>query len=78
MQHRHLAYPPDRPVDEWGPAALDDLLDRGDLTDWLPLLRALRRDPHGPLADRVLHLCRSHQMYGTSPLWIRYVAQLRE
>lgn len=77
MEHRHLDVPADRPVEEWGLAALDDLLERGDLVVWRPLVAAVRRDPWGPVAGRVLRLCAAHDMYGTSPLWIRFVAEER-
>lgn len=77
MRHRHLDYPPAAGIAELGAAALDDLLDRGDLTDWAPLARAVAADPHGPLADKVLHLCAAHPMYGTSVLWRLWIAQLR-
>jgi hypothetical protein len=70
MNHRHLD-DADVPVTELGLAALDDLLDRGNFTTWRPLVRAIAADPLGPLADRVLHLCAAHPMYGTSTLWIR-------
>jgi hypothetical protein len=45
---RHLDYPADTPV-----TALDDLLDRGDLADWRPLLGAIAADPFGVLAARL-------------------------
>lgn len=77
MIHRHLDYPPDTPVEELGPAALDDLLDRGDLADWAPLVAAVRADPHGTLADTVLRLCAAHPMYGTSRLWRGWIESLR-
>ena len=73
MHHRHLDGAPDTPVQELPLAALDDILDRGTVEDWRPLLRAVRSDPHGALAGRVLHLCARHEMFGTSrllPLWI--------
>lgn len=69
MRHRHLDDPPGTPVEDLGLAAIDDLLDRGDLDDWRPLLRAVGADPWGRLADDVLHLVRAHPMYGTSVLW---------
>jgi hypothetical protein len=75
--HRHLDYPAGTPVYELGPAALDDLLERGDLTDWAPLAGAVRADPHGPLADTVLRLCAAHPMYGTSRLWSNWIDSLR-
>ena len=74
---RHLDYPVDMPVEQLGPAALEALLDRGDLEDWAPVIRALRRDPHGALADRVLGVVRSRHLYGTSPLFEELVARLR-
>lgn len=77
MIHRHLDYPPGTPVEELGPAALDDLLDRGDLADWEPLAAAVRADPHGALADTVLRLCAAHPMYGTSRLWRGWIESLR-
>lgn len=77
MIHRHLDYPPNTPLDARGDAALDDLLDRGDLLDWQPLLRAIAADPFGELADRVLRLCDANPRYGTSPLWRAWVARRR-
>jgi Helix-turn-helix domain len=75
--HRHLDYPAGTPPEELGPAAIDDLLDRGDLRDWAPLARSVAADPWGPLAETVLSLCRDHPMYGTSSLWTAYIATFR-
>lgn len=77
MRHRHLDYPPETPVAELGPAALDDLLDGGDLDAWSPLLHEIRRDPHGTVADRVLRLGRDHPLYGTSRLWRAWIEKQR-
>lgn len=77
MRHRHLDLDPATPVTELGSAALDDLLERGDLADWTPLLREIRRDPGGELADRILHLARNHPMYGTSRLWRAWIEEQR-
>ncbi len=78
MSFRHLDYPIGAPVDELGAAALDDLLERGDLEAWAPLARAVREDPSGELADTVLRLCNAHPMYGTSSLWTAWIARLRD
>ncbi|MGH2726298.1 MAG: hypothetical protein ACRDKS_04905, partial [Actinomycetota bacterium] len=78
MNFRHLDYQPDAPVAELGPAALDDLLDRGDLEAWAPLARIIQRDPWGTRAETVLRLCDAHPMYGTSSLWRAWIARLRE
>lgn len=77
MIHRHLDYDQHDPVLERGRAALDDVLDGGDLDEWAPLAEAVAADPHGPLASRILDLCRAHPMYGTSELWPRWIARLR-
>lgn len=77
MRHRHLDYPPETPVAELGLAALDDLLARGDLESWSPLLGEIRRDPNGPVAERVLHLGREHPLYGTSRLLRAWIERRR-
>lgn len=77
MIHRHLDYAPGTPVTELGDAALDDILDRGDLLDWKPLVRAIAADPGGELADRVLRLCGANPKYGASPLWRTWIAHRR-
>lgn len=76
MIHRHLEYE-GVPIDQWGLAAIDDLLEHGDFSDWRPLARAIAADPHGSLADRVLHICDAHPMQGTSPLWRSWIAARR-
>jgi len=73
MEHRHLDLDPSTPVEELPLDALDDLLERGDLGDWRELAAAIRRDPGGALAARVLRLCRAHDMYGTSKLWPAFI-----
>jgi len=77
MRHRHLDVEPATPVSELGLAALDDVLERGDLADWRPLLAEVRRDPWGSVADRILHLVEHHQMPGTSALWRSWIEEQR-
>lgn len=77
MRFRHLDYPPDTPVAELGPAAIDALLERGDLEAWTPLLRAIADDPWGRTAETVLRLCEAHPMYGTSALWRAWIERRR-
>ena len=77
MRFRHLDYAPEAQITDLGPAALDDLLEHGDLEDWRPLLRAIARDPWHPLADTVLRVCEAHPMYGTSTLWRGWIQQRR-
>lgn len=77
MIHRHLDYAADTPVERRGPAALDDLLERGDLADWAPLARAVAKDPFGEVATTVERLCDAHPLYGTSPLWRAFLDRCR-
>jgi DNA-binding XRE family transcriptional regulator len=78
MWFRHLDYAPGTAPDDLGPAAIDDLLDRGDLEAWTPLLRAAGKDPWGPLAETILRLCDAHSMYGTSTLWRTWIERRRQ
>jgi DNA-binding XRE family transcriptional regulator len=73
MDHRHLDVEPGTPVAELGLAALDDLLERGDIDDWQPLLAEVRREPHGAVADRILHIVERHALQGTSALWRSWI-----
>lgn len=77
MQHRHLELDPATPAAELPAAAIDDLLERGDLADWAPLLREIQREPWGAVADRVLDLVARHELYGTSALWRAWIEELR-
>lgn len=77
MIHRHLDIPAGAAVEDLGLAVIDDLLARGDLSDWAPLARAVAADPHGPVAESVIKLCNAHPMYGTSALWRAWIQKLR-
>jgi len=78
MHFRHLDYGADTPIEAMGPAALDALLERGDLHDWAPLLHAVVRAPWGRTAETVLRLCDAHPMYGTSELWRAWIERRRK
>ena len=77
MRFRHLDYPDDCVVDQLGPAAIDAILDRGDLEAWRPLRDAVRDEPFGVVADTILRLCAAHPMYGTSAIWTTWIERLR-
>lgn len=77
MIHRHLEYDPRTPVPRLPAAAIADILDRGDLSDWRPIAAEVGRDPYGPLAERVLQLVNAYPMYGTSPLWRFWIDRCR-
>ena len=67
MKHRHLVH------EDFTMAAIDDILDRGRLADWVPLLREIRRDPDGPVAERVAQVIEHHKMFGTTRAWDRFL-----
>lgn len=77
MIHRHLDVTAGAPVAELPLAALYDLLERGDLDDWRPLLRAIQAAPVGELANRVSRLVDIYPMYGTSPLFRSWIERCR-
>ena len=51
MKHRHLNH------DRFTTAAIEDILERGRLPDWAPLIAAIRADPFGTVANKTLRLC---------------------
>ena len=77
MIHRHCEVPPDLPADELPLVVIADILERGDLQDWQPLARAIRRDPWGDLAAVVTRLIDAYPRYGTSPLWRAWIDRCR-
>ena len=76
MLGRSLEYSVEN-VQNLGPAALDDLLEHGDLEDWAPLAAAVQKDPFGATASGILKVAGAHPMYGTSALWTAWIKQLR-
>ncbi len=77
MRFRHLDYANDATVRTLGPAALDAILDFGDLDAWRPLAQEIARDPWGATAATVLRICQAHVMYGTSSLWRSWIERRR-
>jgi len=77
MLHRHLDYPAQTAPADLPSAAIADILDRGDLDDWLPLAAAVAQDTAGRLAGRIVALVDSFPMYGTSPLWRAWIDRRR-
>lgn len=72
MKHRHLNH------EGYTLAAIDDILERGRLADWTPLLREVADAPFGPAAVRVLRVVDHHPMYGSATVWRRFVERRRE
>lgn len=74
---RHLDHPADTAPEDLPLAAVVDILERGDLDDWLPIARAVAADPEGAFAAAVERLVNAFPMYGTSPLWRAWVDRRR-
>ena len=77
MNHRHLVVSSSTPVEKLPAAALHDLLERGDLDDWRPLLQAIEREPRGRVTEIVGRLIDAYPMYGTSPLFRSWIERCR-
>jgi hypothetical protein len=74
MKHRHLTH------QEFTPAAIEDILDRGKMPDWEPLITAIKADPYGEIAKTTLELCqraREQPLYG-APVFLRVIAAARQ
>ncbi|HEY1932269.1 MAG TPA: hypothetical protein VGG99_09680 [Acetobacteraceae bacterium] len=69
MKHRHLTH------EAFTLAAIEDILARGRMLDWVPLIAAIRADPFGEVAEKTRLLC-ERQLYG-APVFRRVVAAAR-
>lgn len=60
--------------------ALVARLERGSLSDWAPLVRAVAADPAGPVAVAVLDLCRTYPFEVPAPAYLfqQLVLDLRQ
>jgi hypothetical protein len=70
MQHRNLTH------EEFTTAAIKDILARGKLPDWVPLITAIRDDPYGDVAQKTLSLC-EQPLYGAT-VFRRVLAAARQ
>lgn len=70
MKHRHLVH------QELTTAAIEDILARGRMPDWEPLIAAIQADPYGEIAEKTLALC-ERPLYG-APVFRRVIAAARQ
>ena len=52
VQFRNLDFDSRAPLDEWPAEAIETVIDRGSLSDWRPLMEAIRRNPWGAARAR--------------------------
>jgi hypothetical protein len=71
MKHRHLTH------EGFTLAAIEDILERGSLPDWAPLVQAIEADPHGEVAEKTLRICAACDIYGASKLFSRLIHNAR-
>jgi hypothetical protein len=69
MKHRHLTH------EEFTTAAIEDILARGKMPDWVPLITAIVTDPYGDIAQKTSKLC-ERTLYG-APVFRRVIAAAR-
>lgn len=72
MLHRHLD------TTDWTVAAVASVLERGGASDVLDLLRALSREPHGPIAEAALRAAAASSVYGYPELLRACLNQWRQ
>jgi hypothetical protein len=69
MKHRHLTH------EGFTTAAIEDILARGRMPDWAPLIAAIRDDPYGEVANKTQTLCEK-ALYA-APVFRRVIAAAR-
>jgi hypothetical protein len=67
----------DEPVESWPAEALATALERGSLTHWRRIRRAIDRDPWGPVARVIEQIVADGQPYGVGPGMQRAIASAR-
>lgn len=70
MKHRHLKH------EEFTTVAIEDILARGRMPDWQPLITAIQADPYGEVAEKTRVLC-ERPLYG-APVFRRVLAAARQ
>jgi hypothetical protein len=70
MKHRHLVH------QKFTAAAIEDILDRGQMPDWEPLIAEIETDPYGEIAETTLKLC-ERPLYA-APVFRRVIANARK
>lgn len=77
MSFRNVDADPSSPVEEWPYEAIVIAIERGGVTDWARLVRAVGRDPWGPVARQVEEYLSYERPYGVAPLLDRAITRAR-
>jgi len=77
LAFRNVAVSPDDPVSEWPQEAIQTALERGSLSHWRLLARAIQAEPWGPVARRVGEVLTYSRPYGVALAMERVIARAR-
>jgi DNA-binding transcriptional regulator YiaG len=78
LTFRNVTASPDDPVAEWPQEAIQTALERGSLSHWRRLAKAIRAEPWGPVARRVEEVLTYSRPYGVAKAMERIVARARD
>ncbi|HUN78777.1 MAG TPA: helix-turn-helix transcriptional regulator [Solirubrobacteraceae bacterium] len=78
LRFRNLDFDSSAALDEWPAEAIETLIDRGSLSDWRALARAIEENPWGPAARTTENVVGWGEHYGIDPLLERVVRHARE
>ncbi len=73
----NVEVPAGLPVERWPFVAIVTVLERGSITDWAVLTRAVRLDPWGPVARQLEEYLAHERPRGLAPLVERAIAVAR-
>ncbi len=75
---RNVDASPDDPVSLWPQEAIQTALERGSLSHWRRLAKAIRAEPWGPVARGVEEVLEYSRPYGVAEVMERIIAEARE
>lgn len=78
VRFRNIDFDSDAPLDQWPSEAIQTLIDRGVLSDWRRLARAIRRNPWGPAARTAENVAAWGEHYGVDALLTGVIRHARE
>lgn len=77
LSFRNVEVSPADPVSTWPVEAIQTALERGGLSNWRRLAKAVRAQPWGPVARRIEEVLRYSRPYGVAELMERIIDRAR-
>ena len=77
VEFRNVEVDTTAPLDTWPYEAIVTLIERGTVSEWVLLTRAISADPWGPVARQVEDYLRYARPYGVAPLLERAISRAR-